>query len=223
MRCFDTFRWDETFAACTDEILAVCLAQSLANQIEILRAAELEKRTLHGFFFRRTGNVDRLAVSRVYTGVEHAGGKRAGRGVKILHLFGLMVDIAQVFRQLDGGEQVAARMAGNQVRDKVLFFAQFLIDALIFFTKRIVYVTPGLAHDGKNLRTDMLRRNLELTADMVLAKLAQESVGFIRHDIVIAQTGTHENLFDLRQRTDFAQQFDVIRMIDDHIRTGLRE
>ena len=69
----------------------------------------------------------------------------------------------------------------------------------------------------------MLRRNLELTADMVLAKLTQESVGFIRHDIVIAQTGTHENLFDLRQRTDFAQQLDVIRMIDDHIRTGLRE
>ena len=70
MRCFDTLRWDEAFAACTDEILTVCLAQSLANQIEILRAAELEKRTLHGFFFRRTGNVDRLAASRVYTGVE---------------------------------------------------------------------------------------------------------------------------------------------------------
>ena len=42
----------------------------------------------------------------------------------------------------------------------------------------------------------------------------------IRHDIIIAQTGTHEHLFDLRQSADFAQQADVVRVIDDHIRAG---
>lgn len=45
----------------------------------------------------------------------------------------------------------------------------------------------------------------------------------IRHDIIIAQTGTHEHLFDLRQSADFAQQADVVRVIDDHIRAGLGE
>lgn len=91
MRCFDTFRRDETFAARTDEILAVCLARPCRTKSKFCGGGTGE-RTLHGFFFRRTGNVDRLAASRVYTGVEHAGGKRAGRGVKILHLLGLMVD-----------------------------------------------------------------------------------------------------------------------------------
>ena len=66
----------------------------------------------------------------------------------------------------------------------------------------------------------MLRRNLELTADVMLAELLEERVGFIGHDVIIAQAGTHEDLLHLRQRADFAQQLDIVRVVDRQIRTG---
>ena len=111
MRGFHALRRHETFAAGADQILAVRLTQGFADEIEILRAAELEQRALHGLFLRRTRDIDRFAGARIEAGIEHAGGQRSRRGVKILHLFGLMVDIAQVFGQLDGGGKVAARVA----------------------------------------------------------------------------------------------------------------
>lgn len=164
MRGLYAFRRNKALAACADQILAVRLTQRFTHKIEILRAAELQQCALHGLFFRRTRNVDRLSGARVKARIEHTGGQRARRGIEILHLFGLVVDVAQIFGQLDGSGKVAARMAGNQIGNEVLFLAEFLIDSFIFFTKRIVDIASRLAHDGEHLRADVLRRDFELAA-----------------------------------------------------------
>lgn len=114
-------------------------------------------------------------------------------------------------------------MAGNQIGNEVLFLAEFLIDSFIFFTKRIVDIASRLAHDGEHLRADVLRRDFELAADVILTQLAEKRVGFVGHDVVITQTGTHKHFFNLGQGAHLAKQLDVIRVIDDHIRAGLGE
>ena len=193
MRGLYAFRRNKALAACADQILAVRLTQRFTHKIEILRAAELQQCALHGLFFRRTRNVDRLSGARVKARIEHAGGQRARRGIEILHLFGLVVDVAQIFGQLDGSGKVAARMAGNQIGNEVLFLAEFL------------------------------RCDFELAADVILTQLAEKRVGFVGHDVVITQTGAHKHFFNLGQGAHLAKQLDVIRVIDDHIRAGLGE
>ena len=59
----------------------------------------MQQRALHGFFLRRARNEDALACARVKAGIEHAGGQRARRRIEILHLLGLVIDVAQVFGQ----------------------------------------------------------------------------------------------------------------------------
>ncbi len=97
----------ETFAAGADQI-AVRLTQGLCGRDQILWTAELSKARAAWPFPPANADIDRFAGARIETGIEHAGGQRSRRGVKILHLLGLMVDIAQVFGQLDGGGKVAA-------------------------------------------------------------------------------------------------------------------
>ena len=60
-------------------------------------------------------------------------------------------------------------MAGDQIGHKVLLLVKRLVDAAVFFTERIIYLPAGLAHDGQDFRAHMLWRDLELTADMILA------------------------------------------------------
>ena len=99
-----------------------------------------------------------------------------------------MVDVAQVFGQLNRGGKVAARVAGNQIRHQILLFAKLLIDLRILRAECVVYIAPGLTHDGEHLRAYVFRRNLQLATDVVLAKLLEERIGLIGHDVIIAKT-----------------------------------
>lgn len=218
-----TLGGNETVSGGTNEILAPCFSQRFANEREVFLTLELEQRALHRLIMRIARDIDTLAGAWIDAGIEHAGGQRTGRGIEILNLFGLVIDIAQVFCKLNGGIQIAARMAGNEIGDEVLFLPQLLIDALIFLTEGIVHIASRFAHNGEHFRADMLRRDLELATDVVLAQLLEEGVGFVRRDVVIAQTTAHEDLFHLRQGTNLAQEVDVVGMIDLEVGTGLGE
>jgi hypothetical protein len=50
---------------------------------------------------------------------------------------------------------------------------------------------------------DVLRRHLQLAADMVTAQFAQEGLCPVQEHVVVAQPGADEHLFDAGQRTDF--------------------
>ena len=68
----------------------------------------------------------------------------------------------------------------------------------------------------------MLRRNAQLAADMVFAQFLQERSVRIREQIVKADTRADKYLLHLRQRSQLPQQFEVIAVINDKIRTGFR-
>ena len=88
----------------------MCFSERLADQCVVLRFAELEQCPLHRFFMRVAGNVDRFHRPGIQAGIEHAGAECTGRGIEVLYLLRHMIDIPQVFGQLNGTFEVAAGM-----------------------------------------------------------------------------------------------------------------
>lgn len=119
--CAEIFAHKAVFAV-SDEIVPVCFVKRLAHGVGVIRHEVLQKRALHGFFLRVGGNIDLFKSIWVKPGVEHTGGNRSRRGVKILYL--LRAE-AVFFEELRHGDSVlysAARVGGHKVRHKVLFF-----------------------------------------------------------------------------------------------------
>lgn len=77
---------DQALLLIADEIGAARLLQRLHHQRPLLRPRPLQKCPLHGLVLGVAGHVDLRHVPRVDTRVVHAGGQRAGRGIKVLHL-----------------------------------------------------------------------------------------------------------------------------------------
>lgn len=65
------FGADQAVGTVADEVLATCFAECFTHQRGVLRAVELQKRALQLLFVIVGGNVDRLHVQRVDSGVEH--------------------------------------------------------------------------------------------------------------------------------------------------------
>ena len=166
----------------------------------------MQQSPLHGLFMGGFGHVDRGHVPGIQTGVIHAGAQRTGGGVEVLHLLGLMPDVAEVFCQQYRVIQGAAGMAAHQIGDQILFQPQILVDLFVLLHKAVIDLPVWLAHLGKHIGADMLRRNFQLTAHMVLAELAQEGGVFVGHHIVKTDAGTNENLLHLGQSPHFLQQ-----------------
>ena len=80
---------------------------------------------------------------------------------------------------------------------------------------------PRLPQAGQNPVGDVLRRDFQLPAHMVAAKLGQKGVRPVEHHIVEPDAGAHKDLLYARQRAQAPQQADVIRMIDLQIAAGV--
>ena len=90
----------ETVPAAADEIIPVCKPESFSDERPILWNEELHEGALHCFFLGRNWNINRLHSSRVKSRIEHAGGKSAGSGIKILNLLRHIAQIPQIFGKL---------------------------------------------------------------------------------------------------------------------------
>ena len=132
-------------------------------------------------------NVHVLHRDGVDARVVHAGADRAGRRVKILHLLGHIAQIADKFRQLHRLLHPAARMGRHQIGNQILFFIDFLVDPAVAAGKLLIYPVGRLSHLLQDGLGHMLRRYLQLTADMVAAQLLQERIILICQHIVEAQ------------------------------------
>ena len=131
-----------------------------------------------------------------------------------------MSRVAQIFRQLHRVAQGAAGMAAHQIRHQVLVQAVFTVDSVVAVHKGLVYLAAGLAHAGKHVRADMLRRDLQLAADVVAAQLGQEGVAFVGHEIIISDAGADEHLFHARNGAHLAKQGNQFFMADAHALAG---
>ena len=80
-----------------------------------------------------------------------------------------------------------------------------------------------LSHKVQNTVGHMLRGHPELTADMIFDQFLQKFPLPVRQHIIEADTGTHENLSDLRNPFQLAEKPDIIGVIRPEIRAGFRE
>ena len=79
------------------------------------------------------------------------------------------------------------------------------VDGLVLLHERVVNLPAGLAHQGQHAGGDVLGGHLQLAADVVLAQFPEKCPVLVQEQVVVAQPGADEHLFDAGQRTDSAQ------------------
>lgn len=122
--------------------------------------------------FIAVGNVNRLHGQRIKSGMVHGCRNGAGGRIKILNLFRHNPGSLDVLCKLDGIGQIAPGMTGNKIWNKKLTFPQFRVDLLIFLAECPIDFRRRFAHCLKCSSADMFRRNLQLAAYMMKAKLS---------------------------------------------------
>ena len=139
----------------------------------------MQQRALQFLAVRRRLGKDGRHVARVDAGIVHAGRERAGRGVEVLHLLGLVPCGVQEFRKLHRVFERAAGMRRHEVGHKVLLAAVFLVHGAVLVPELFKHVEVGLAHVVQHARHAVLGRDLELAGDVILDKLGQKGAALV--------------------------------------------
>ena len=116
--------------------------------------------------------------------------------------------------------QALHRMRAHQIGHKILFTAQLFVDAGISLAELLVHLEGRLAHVVQGVVAHVLRRDLQLTGDVVLDQFAEERIVLFGHHVVVAQTGAHEHFLHALDAAQLTQQFEVIRVVGLDVLTG---
>ena len=189
----------------------------------VRRDVILHQRALHRLFARIARHVYLRHTARIQTGIKHRCGHRAGRGIEILHLFGAQSRLFHVARQHDRIVQMAARMAGHEIRHQILIHMRVFIRLTIAAHEIIEYLRFRLAHVVQYARAYVFRRDLQLTGYVVAHQFIQEIRFRILQYVVKTDAGSDEHLFHAVDRAQTAQNIDVFRVIRLQIFARLRE
>ena len=111
-------------------------------------------------------------------------------------------------------------MRAHQIGHKILLAAQFFVDAGIPLAELLVHLEGRLAHVVQGVVAHVLRRDLQLTGDVVLDQFAEERIVLFGHHVVVAQTGAHEHFLHALDAAQLTQQFEVIRVVGLDVLTG---
>ncbi len=114
-------------------------------------------------------------------------------------------------------------MRGHQVGNQELLLAQPVIDLLILTAKPVIDCYLRLSHLFQHCIGNVLRRNLQLSADMVSAELPKKGLIGIVNQIIKANTRANKNLFHPGQSPKAAQKHNVVGVIHPKIFAGIRE
>ena len=115
-----------------------------------------------------------------------------------------MLDVTQELCQLNSIVQRTARVTGNKIRHQILRQTNFFIFLRKGTHEFQIHILAGLAHLRQHLRRNMLRCNLEQTADVVSAQLVKELLLLIGKQIIVANTAANKHLLDAGQSTQLA-------------------
>ena len=203
-----------------DQVGAPGAPKRFDHERAVLRPVVLHQRPLHFLVMRRFRHIHRRHVAWVELGIEHRRGQRARGRIEILHLLGVQVGALHVFRQLHRVLQRAAGVAAHEIRHEVLILAISLICRVKAPAELIEHRNVGLAHILQRVFRRMLRRDLQLAADVILHQLAHQKVLLIQKHIVEPDAGAHEHLLHARQRPQRLQDVHILRMVGVHIFTG---
>ena len=113
-------------------------------------------------------HIDLLHGPAVISRVIHTGGNGGRCRIKVLHLLRHIAQIPQMLRQLHCRFHIGTRMGGHQIWNQILLFTQLLIHGIVFLYKLTIYTVFRFSHQSQNSICHMLRRYLQLTADMIL-------------------------------------------------------
>ena len=206
-----------------DEVLPASQFQGLAHQGVIFGVARLQQRPLHGLVLRVPGHEHRRHIPGIQAGVVHGSGQGAGGGIKILYLFRVEPVLPQVAGQVDGLVEAAARVGGHEIGHQILLLAVFFRQGVIFAAEVVVHIGKGLAHIVQHPGADVLRRHLQLAADMVPHQLGEKVAVFVPEHIVKADAAADEHLFDPGDGPQLPQGGQIAALIGVEIGTGCGE
>ena len=175
----------------------MCPAQCLADELIVLRIPVLNQRTLHRLLMRRFRHVNRIHRPRVKTGIVHTGGKCGRRRIEVLCLLRDKSHIADVLGKLHR-IQVTPRMGRHKIRKCVLLLPRLFVARIEAADKFLIYFVARFSHIGKHTVRNVLRRNAELTADVILYQLGKERLVFIGQDIVKTDARADEDFLHAR-------------------------
>ena len=131
------------------------------------------------------------------------------------------MDFFQIAGKLDRRLQITAGMRAHKIGNNELIPVELLILLLEFIHKFQIQLFSRLPHFIQHCRIDMLRSDLQLTADMMLYKLIEELIIFIIHQVIIADTGTDKHLFHSWQCAHCPKNFQIAAVIHLQICTAL--
>lgn len=104
-----------------------------------------------------------------------------------------------------------------------MFFSKFSVNFFIFLDKSLINILSGLSHVFQYMIRNVFRRHLQLTADVIAAKLLEKGVIRIIDQIVIADSGTNKNPFHAFDLPKLSKQGEIILMAYLKIFTWFRE
>ncbi len=214
---FALARADETLRTEADQIFPVRQLQRFVDQLVVFRVLVLHERALHCFFSRVLGHVDRLHRPRVKPRIIHDGRKRRGRGIKVLHLLGLVGDIAQIFCQRDGVFHCAAGVRGHEIRHQELVHTLLLVELRVFFGKTQIDAVLRLSHLLQNRIRYMLRRDLQLPGDVIAYQLLEKHVRGVREHVVKADAAADKDLLDAGNCAQLPKKREIVRVVGNQI------
>ena len=113
----------------------------------------------------------------------------------------------------------AARVGGHQVRNQILFLADFLAFLIETLAEAVEVLNVRFAHLVQNMVDTVLRCNLELSADVVFYQLLHKGRVWISDCIIVADARTDKHFLDSLDLAQFAQQVDIFAVVDVHVRT----
>ena len=144
-------------------------------------------------------HVDSLAAERIDPGVKHAGRSAPGRRDKILDLLGRKLLIAQELGQFDRVGKRAAGMAGDQIRQNVLFLAGTARRTLEKLLETHILLHRRFAHQAQYLCAGVLGRHAKLAGNVPAAEFVNEfRSARVGQDVIVTQSGSEKKSLSLR-------------------------
>ena len=166
-------------------------------------------------------HVNRFHGARVEPREVHHRGQASGRRVEIRHLLGVKAHVANEFGQLNGLFHGRPRVRGHKVGNDELLLARAGVLLLEQRDEALVDRVVGLAHARQDAVGNVLGRDAELPAHVVLGQLAHElpPMLLIEHHVVEADARANEHLLHAGNLAQLAQESDVVGMVGDELPT----
>ena len=159
-------------------------------------------------------------AQRVFAGVIHGGRVRQRRRIEVLHLVETEAVLLQPQRQVHHVFITGPRVGGDKVRDQILLFTRLLRIGVEQLFKAVVAAHSRLHHLRQRALFGMLRRDLQIAADVVGRQLFNIARIFDRD--VIAYPGGDKDLLDALQLAGATVKVDRRLMVGIHVRADIR-